>query len=64
MRKIGILTKNELIKKYKKVGTKVILILILISALAIPGAIKFISEKERNSNSYLVQCLKKSCKKS
>lgn len=53
MRKIGILTKNELIKQYKKVGTKVILILILISALAIPGAIKFISEKERNSNSYI-----------
>ncbi|GAA0673340.1 ABC transporter permease [Clostridium cadaveris] len=53
MRKIGILTKNELIKQYKKVGTKVILILIFISALAIPGAIKFISEKERNSNSYI-----------
>lgn len=53
MRKIGILTKNELIKQYKKVGTKVILILILISALAIPGAIKFISEKERNSNFYI-----------
>lgn len=53
MRKIDILTKNELIKQYKKVGTKVILILILISALAIPGAIKFISEKERNSNSYI-----------
>lgn len=53
MRKIGILTKNELIKQYKKVGTKVILILILISALAIPGAIKFISEKERNTNFYI-----------
>lgn len=53
MRKIGILTKNELIKQYKKVGTKVILILILISALAIPGAIKFISEKESNHNFYM-----------
>ena len=53
MRKIGILTKNELIKQYKKVGTKVILILILISALAIPGAIKFISEKESNHNFHI-----------
>lgn len=53
MRKIGILTRNELIKQYKKVGTKVILILILISTLAIPGAIKFIREKESNDNFYI-----------
>lgn len=53
MKKIGVLTKNELMKQYKKVGTKVILILILISALAIPGTIKFINERGKNNKFYI-----------
>lgn len=48
MRKINSLIKNEFIKQYKKVSTKVILILILVSAVALPFAVKALSERENN----------------
>ena len=48
MRKINSLIKNEFIKQYKKVSTKIILILILVSAVALPFAVKALSERENN----------------
>lgn len=48
MRKINSLIKNEFIKQYKKVSTKIILILILVSATALPFAVKALSEREDN----------------
>ncbi|GEM_PF-350835 len=49
--KICGLIKNELIKQYKKVSFKVMIILILLVSIALPVAIKFFNDRD-NSNYY------------